>query len=73
MHILQVSSEVPTLSECLLTIAAQEWPLTGMLSKVVTKVATLLEDTPAIGVHALEIQLDTLCLWVPYFDGLVPI
>lgn len=44
-----------------------------MLSKVVTKVATLLEDTPAIGVHALEIQLDTLCLWVPYFDGLVPI
>lgn len=73
MHILEVPSQVATLGEGLLAIAAQERPLTGMLSKVVSQVAALLEHTPAVRVHALEIQLNSLCLRVSNLNRFVPV
>ena len=44
-----------------------------MFSKVVPQIAALFEHAPALRVHALEIQLDPLCLGVPHLDGLVPV
>ena len=44
-----------------------------MFSEMVSEIAAFLEDTAAVGVHALEIQLNPLCLRVTNLDCLVPV
>lgn len=72
MHILEMSSKVATLSEGLVAEAASERPLTCMLAEMVSQVARLLENRFTIGIHALEVQLDSLCLRISYLNGLMP-
>ena len=41
-----------------------ERPHARMFPKVVSKITTFLEDTPAVGVSALEVQLNSLSIRV---------
>ena len=73
MHVLQVSAQVSTLRESLLAERAPEGPHACVLAKVVSQVAALFEDTSALRVLALEVELHSLGLWVLHSDGLVPL
>ena len=73
VHVLQVSTQISTLCESLVAIAAQEWSLASMLSKMVSQVARLFEDAPTVRIHALEVQFYPLCLRISNLYGFVPI
>ena len=71
------SSEQPllpaALSEVLIAELACERSLAGMLPEVVPQIARLLEHAPAVRVHALEEQLDSLSVRVSDLDSLMPV
>lgn len=73
MHVLQVAAQVAALGEGLLAEGALEGAEACMLAEVVPQVATLLEDTAAVRIPALEVELHSLSLWVLHADGLVPL
>ena len=73
VHLLQVAAQIATLRKVLSAMLALEWSLTSVLPEVVPQIARLFEDTPAIRVHALKVQLLPLGIWVFHLDGLVPI
>lgn len=72
MYILQVSAEVSTLSESLTALITNERSLSGVLPEVISKIARFLEHRITARIHAFEIQLDPLSLWVPDLDCLMP-
>ena len=72
VHVFQVSAQVSTLSECLVTCLTSVRALAGVLPKMVAKVATLLEHGVAISDTALEIQFLTLSKIVAHLNSLVP-
>ena len=55
MHVLQMSSEVATLSKSLSTVLAAKRPSTRVLAEVVAQVAGLLEYGSAVVDHALKL------------------
>ena len=59
--------------EGLVAVATQKWSLASVLSEMVPQIAAFLEDTTAVRVHALEIELNSLCLRVSNLDRLVPV
>jgi hypothetical protein len=73
VHILEVSPEVPALSERLLAEGTLERPHPRVLSEMVAKVTTLLKYTPATHVLAFEVQLNSLSLGIPDPYSLVPL
>ena len=73
MHILEVASQVATLSEGLLAERTFEGPLACMLSEVVSQIAALLEHTSTARVLTFEIELDSLCLRILHSYSLVPL
>ena len=54
VHVFHMSAKVSALSEGLITLGALERSHSGMLSKVVTQVATLLKDTVTTFVLTFE-------------------
>ena len=68
-----MSPQISTLGERFVAVAAQKRSLPGVFSEVVAQIAGLLEDAPAVWVHALEIQLNPLCLRVTNLDRFVPV
>ena len=73
MYILQVSSEISTLRKSFTAEGTCKWPLSRMLSKVVSQIARLLEHRSAVSVHAFKVQLDPLSIWISHFNGLMPL
>ena len=73
VHILQMSAKVSTLSECFMAIATSEGSLAGVLSEVVSQIATLLENTVTAWILTAEEQLDALSLLIPLLDCLMPL
>jgi hypothetical protein len=73
VDVLEMSTKVSTLGECLVAEAARERTLASVLSEVITKVAGLLEHRVAIWVHAFKVEFDALSLRVPHFNRLVPL
>ena len=73
MDILHVPAKIATLRERFATLWALKRSLTCMLSEMVSKIATFLEDTIASLVLTFEEQFDTLSLFIFYLDGFVPI
>ena len=67
-----MSTEVATLSECLVAARAGKGALASVLAEVIAQVATLLENAIAALEFALEEQFDTLCLRVLNLNNLVP-
>ena len=51
---------------------ADERSATVMLSKVVSQIARLFENTVASRVHAFKVQFDSLCIRIPHLDCLMP-
>ena len=72
VHVLEVATEVTTLSEGLLAHRTVERSLACVLSEVISQVAALLEDALACGMLAFEIELDALSDIVFDLNGLVP-
>ena len=73
MNVLEVSAKVATLSEGLATVSTGEGPLSSVLSKVISEIATLLEDAVTAWILALEEELDALCVLILHLDGLMPL
>ena len=73
MDILKMSSKVTALSESLLAKGALERSHACVLTEMVTQVAALLEDAPALRVLALEVKFDSLSFRVFNSDGLMPL
>jgi hypothetical protein len=73
VDVLKVPSQVATLSEVLPAEATLEGSLASVLSEVVPEVARFLKDTPAVRILAFEEQLGPLGLWVPNFNGTMPL
>jgi hypothetical protein len=73
VNIFEVAAEITALSECLVALLADKWPLPRVLSEVVPQIAGLLEHRVAAGVHTFEVEFDALGLRVPDLDGLVPV
>lgn len=73
VQVLVVSTQVTTLSEAFRAEFASEWARRRVLAEMVAQVAALAEDCGAVGVLALEVQLDALGHLVAHLDHLVPI
>jgi hypothetical protein len=73
MNISQMPAKISALRECLTTLWAAEGPLVGVFTEMITKVATLLEDTLAVLEVALEELLNSFGYWVVDFDSLMPL
>lgn len=73
MHVLEVAAEIATLGECFVAARTRKWPLSRVFAEVVAQVAAFLESGVATWVAALEVELDTLRLWVFDSNGLVPL
>ena len=73
MNVFKVATKVATLSEGFLTKGALKGPLPSVLPEVISQVTRLLENTPTSVIHALEVELDSLSVWVPNLDSLVPL
>ena len=73
MNISQMPAKISALRECLTTLGAAEGPLVGVFAEMVTKVATLSEDTLAVLEVALEELLNSFGHWVVDFDSLMPL
>jgi hypothetical protein len=65
--------QISALRERFLAEKALKGPHAGMFAEVVPQVAGFLEDAPAVGIFALEVELDALRLRIPHPDGLVPL
>ena len=73
MNILLMAAEIATLGEGSITEIALVGPLRGVLSEVITQVATLAECGVAVGVLAPEVELALLVVGVSDFDNLMPV
>ena len=73
MDILKMSAKVATLSEGFLAKGTLKGAHTCMFAEMVTEVAAFLEDTAALRILALEVQLDSLGFGVFDSDGLMPL
>lgn len=73
MHVFEVTTEISALGESFLTERAFKRAKACVLSKVISKVAALFKDTAAVGISALEVELDPLGLRVFYSDSLMPL
>ena len=56
-----------------MAIATSEGSLAGVLSEVVSQIATLLENTVTAWILTAEEQLDALSLLIPLLDCLMPL
>ena len=68
-----MASQISALREVFVTVLTRERPLPRVLAEVVPQVARLLEDTPAVRVHALEEQLLALRRGILDLYRLVPV
>lgn len=73
MHVFKMTSQVSTLGESLVAEWTLEGSHTSMLSKVVSKITAFFENTSAVRISALEIQLDSLCFRVLNTYSLMPL
>lgn len=67
-----MAAQITTLCEGLIALLTNKWSLTCMLSKMISEIAGLLEYRVAVWVHALEVQLYSLCVGVANLDCLMP-
>ena len=68
-----VTSQVPTLSKCLLTNVTLEWAHICVFAEMVPQVAALAEQGVAVGEFATEVELDAFGLLVAHLDNLMPL
>ena len=73
MNVLEVTTQVTTLSERVIAIGAREGPLLRVLAEVVAKVATLFEERIAVFMPAFKVQPHALALSAVHTDHLVPV
>lgn len=73
MNILEMPSQISTLSEGFLTKRAFERSESRMLPEVVPQIAALLKHTPALRIPAFKVELDSLSLWILNSNSLVPL
>lgn len=73
MHILQVSTQVSTLSKRFLTKRTFEGSEASVFSKMISEIATFFECASTVRVLALKIQFYSLCFRIFNSNSLVPL
>jgi len=73
VNVFVVTSQVATLSKCLLTYVALEWTHIRVFAEMVPQVAALAEQGIAVGELAAEVELDSFGLLVPHLDNFMPL
>lgn len=73
MHILEVTTKVTALRECLPAFWACKRSLTRVLSKVVTKVTAFLKNRATATMSALKVQFYSHGFRVAHLDSLMPV
>jgi len=73
VNVLKVPPQVATLSEVLTAEAALERSLASVLSEMIPEIARFLKDATTVRILAFEEQLGSLSVWVPNFNGTMPL
>ena len=68
-----MATKIATLGERLVAFWAFKWSCTRMLPEMVSKIATLFEDTVASLELTFEEQFDALRLFILHLDSLMPL
>lgn len=73
MNVLQMTTQVSTLSKGFHTKRALKWSSASVLSEMISQIAGLLKYAITTWILAFKVKLHSRCLRIPYSDSLMPV